>query len=283
MTRSLIVTADDVGLHRGTTLGAVAAHEGGIVTACSVVAVGRELRHAVEVLRGQPGLGVGAHLTLVDGTPLSPPAQVASLVAANGAFLPGFAAFVRRYAAGRVRLDHVEVELRRQIETLLGAGLELTHLNSHQHLHVLPGILRVVLRLAAEYRIGYVRAPVDRHRGGVGLARSLGVRALAGLGRAARRRARACGVTTNDVTIGIAAAGHLDGARMTGLLPLAAGVTELVCHPGRDGRSLAAALGWGYEWEAETAALCDPAMRAALDAACITLVRPPLPGITWSR
>lgn len=279
----LIVTADDVGLHRGATLGAVAAYERGVVTACSVVAVGRELHHAAELLRGRPELAVGAHLTLVEAAPLSPPAEVASLVTADGAFLPGFAAFVRRYATGRVRLAHVEIELRRQIEALLGEGLDLVHLNGHQHLHVLPGILDVVLRLAGEYRIGYVRAPVDRHRGGVGLARSLGVRALASLGRAARLRSRACGVTTNDVTIGIAAAGHLTSAAITALLPLVEGATELVCHPGLDGGSLAAEFAWGYEWEAETAALCDPAMRAALNAACITLARPPLPGLNWSR
>lgn len=278
MSRVLIVTADDVGLHRGTTLGAVAAHERGIVTACSVVAVGRELHHAVELLRGRAELAVGVHLTLVEGTPLSPPAEIASLVTADGMFLPGFAAFVRRYATGRVHLDHVEIELRRQIERLLGEGLELVHLNGHQHLHVLPGILDVVLRLAGEHRIGYVRTPVDRNQGGVGLARSLGVRSLACLGRAARRRVRSRGVATNDATIGIAAAGHLNAARITGLLPLADGVTELVCHPGLDDRSLAAEFAWGYEWEAETAALCDPAVRAALKAAGIALARPAGPG-----
>ena len=279
----LIVTADDVGLHRGTTLGAVAAYERGVVTACSVVAVGRELHHAAELLRGRPELAVGAHLTLVEAAPLSPPAEVASLVTADGAFLPGFAAFVRRYATGRVRLAHVEIELRRQIEVLLGEGLELVHLNGHQHLHVLPGILEVVLRLAGEYRIGYVRAPVDRRPRGVHVGRSLAVGALARCGRRAGRLARARGMATNDATIGIAGAGHLGVAEIIELLPLVDGVTELVCHPGLDGVSLAAEFRWGYEWEAETAALCDPAVRSALKAAGIALARPPLSGATRSR
>ena len=37
------------------------------------------------------------------------------------------------------------------------------------------------------------------------------------------------------------------------------GVSELVCHPGLGDAQLAAAYPtWGYGWEAETAALCDP-------------------------
>jgi hypothetical protein len=38
------------------------------------------------------------------------------------------------------------------------------------------------------------------------------------------------------------------------------GTTELVCHPGLDGEDLAVAYGWGYAWEEETAALCDPGL-----------------------
>src|SRR2546427_11296299 len=65
MTR-LIVTADDVGLDRGMTAGAIEAHRHGIVTACSIVANGREVDDAVARLRDVPSLEVGVHLTLVE-------------------------------------------------------------------------------------------------------------------------------------------------------------------------------------------------------------------------
>src|SRR6185369_9050338 len=64
--RHLIVTADDVGLDRGMTAGALRAHAEGIVTACSVVANGREFDDAVARLRDVPSLEVGVHLTLVE-------------------------------------------------------------------------------------------------------------------------------------------------------------------------------------------------------------------------
>jgi predicted glycoside hydrolase/deacetylase ChbG (UPF0249 family) len=274
LSKLLIVTADDVGLHRGTTLGAVDAHERGIVTACSVVAGGRDLRHAVELLRGRRRLAVGVHLTLVEGIPVSPPSEIRSLVGRDGMFLPGFRAFLRRWAACRVSLRQVELELRRQIEVLLEAGLDVTHANGHQHLHVLPGVLEVALRLAVEYGIAFVRVPIDRQLRGVPLARSVLVHGLGCLGRRARRRARTHGVATNDATIGIADAGHLSPARLAEFLPLVDGVTELVCHPGVDGRALSDEYRWGYEWDQETAALCDPALREAIRLAGIILARP---------
>src|SRR5438270_7621569 len=64
--RRLVVTADDVGLHRGMTEGAIRAHREGIVTACSVVANGAAFYDAVERLRDVPSLEVGVHLTLVE-------------------------------------------------------------------------------------------------------------------------------------------------------------------------------------------------------------------------
>lgn len=275
MSRHLVVTADDVGLHPGMTQGALEAHGRGIVTACSVVAGGRDFPRAVELLRDRPSLAVGVHLTLVGGRPLSPAAEVRSLVTRDGVFLPGFGAFLRRTCAGRIRPDEVERELRLQIEALLGAGLPVRHANGHQHLHVLPRVHEVVLRLAEEYGIGFVRTPIDRQPRRVPLPRRLGVSGLARLAKVAHRQAHHHPrVRVGDGTIGIALAGHLTVGRITELLPLVEQLTELVCHPGVGERALAAEFRWGYQWETETRALCDPALRTAIREAGITLVSP---------
>jgi predicted glycoside hydrolase/deacetylase ChbG (UPF0249 family) len=275
LSRHLVVTADDVGLHPGMTQGALEAHERGIVTACSVAAGGPDFPRAVELLRDRPSLTVGVHLVLVGGRPLSLAVEVRSLVTRDGVFLPGFRAFLRRYYAGRIHLDEVERELRRQIEGLLGAGLAVRHANGHQHLHVLPRVHEVVLRLAEEYGIGFVRTPIDRRPRRVPLPRRLAVLGLACLARGAHRRAQHHPrVRAGDGTIGIAEAGHLTVGRITELLPLVEGLTELVCHPGIDERAIAAEFPWGYEWETETRTLCDPALRGAVREAGITLVSP---------
>jgi chitin disaccharide deacetylase len=237
--RRLIVTADDVGLDRGMTAGAIEAHRNGIVTACSIVANGREFDDAVARLRDCPSLEVGVHLTLVEERSLT-----------TGEAMPK--SWMRFLVT---RFGDVEGELRLQIERVLVSGLRITHLNGHQHLHQWPRVARIVQRLAEEYRIGYVRVVNDRG----GRRRRLAMAVLNRLGDRKRN------------TIGVAEAGQLTAPRILELLDYVEGVTELVAHPGV---GVTGYSHWSYDWEAETRALCDPAVRQAVAAKQIQLIGP---------
>ena len=92
------------------TEGAIRAHRQGIVTACSVVANGREFDDAVARLRDVPSLEVGVHLTLVEERALT-----------TGQPMPRD--YVRFLFSRRM---DVEPELRAQIEKVLAAGLRVT-------------------------------------------------------------------------------------------------------------------------------------------------------------
>lgn len=237
--KRLIVTADDVGLDRGMTAGAIEAHRNGIVTACSIVANGREFEDAVTRLRECPRLEVGVHLTLVEERSLT-----------TGEEMPRN---WKRFLFSR--FGDVEGELRLQIERVLVSGLRITHLNGHQHLHQLPRVAKIVKRLAEEYGIRYVRVVNDRG----GRSRRLAVAVLNSLGNRSRK------------TIGVAKAGHLDTAEIVRLLDHVEDVTELVAHPGLD---VANYKHWDYQWDRETQALCDPAVRRAVEAKQIQLIGP---------
>lgn len=253
--KRLIVTADDAGLHPGMTRGALAAHDRGIVTAVSVAANGRGFEPAIELLRERPRLEVGAHLTLVGERPLSPAAAIPSLVGPDGSLHAGYPAFAARYALGRIRGSDLETELRAQVERLLATGLPIVHLNSHQHLHVLPRVFEVVARLAEEHGIAVVRIP-DEPEARL-TPRGLQIAALNALGRRARSLRR---TASPDRTVGVMAAGRLTPARLRRCLDRVEGTAELVCHPGLGAGELSAAYDWGYAWEQETAALCDPGL-----------------------
>lgn len=262
--RALVVTADDVGLHPGMTRGAVKAHDEGIATACSVVANGRAFEPAVELLRDRPALDVGIHFALVGERPLSPPERVPSLVDRSGGFLRDFRVFTQRYLVGGIGAGEVERELRRQLEKLLATGLPVVHANSHQHLHVLPRLFEIVLRLAEEHRIPFVRIP-NEPAAWRPSPRALQIGILNGIGRTARRRLEESGsVRTTAGTIGILDAGRLSMAKLSRLLDGVKDVTELVCHPGQGDDALSAQYDWGYRWEEETAALCDRRVKEAL-------------------
>jgi predicted glycoside hydrolase/deacetylase ChbG (UPF0249 family) len=251
-TKRLIVTADDVGLHGGMTEGAIRAHREGIVTACSVVANGAAFDDAVIRLRENPDLEVGVHLTLVEERSLT-----------GMRFPKKHVSFV----FGRKDLAAIERELRAQIERVLATGLRVTHLNGHQHLHMWPSIFAIVLRLAGEYGIGYVRRVRDRGgRGGV--MRRASIAALNAIGS---RTFLAAAIHTNDSTIGVMEAGHLTAERIVALLSSVDRVTELVSHPGI---GVDTYQHWDYVWDAETRALCDPRVREAIGDQRIGLIAP---------
>lgn len=256
--KRLIVTADDVGLHPGMTAGAIRAHREGIVTACSIVANGAAFDDAVERLREVPELDVGVHLSLVEEPPLT------------GIRLPrNYLRFLPRYPF--LPRAAVERELRAQIERVLATGLPVTHLNGHQHLHVL--YLDVVGRLAEEYGVGYVRIPAEGGRHDAGLLRTASVAALGVLAQRGRRNLER--VKTNDRTIGITEAGRIDAATLRALVEtIGDGISELVTHPGIGDAALARTYAWGYAWDAETSALCDAGVRAAIERLGIVLTAP---------
>lgn len=243
--KRLVVTADDAGLHPGMTEGAIRAHRDGIVTACSIVANGRAFDDAVTRLREVPSLEVGIHLALVEERALT-----------TGEPMPKN---YLRFLLSRRRVD-VERELRAQIERVLATGLLVTHINGHQHLHLLPSLFPLVTRLAAEYGIGYVRT-VDDRGGEAPVFRRAAVGILSALGR------RAGAART---TIGVMEAGRLTVPVLLRLLEHVEGDTELVTHPG----VAVTGYDWRYAWDEETSALCDPRVRAALDAHGIVLAAP---------
>jgi chitin disaccharide deacetylase len=254
MSGRLIVTADDVGLHPGMTAGAIRAHQEGIVTACSIVANGTAFDDAVSRLREVPALEVGVHLTLVEEQPLT-----------AIRFPKKYTSFVPLYLARAIGIGAIERELRAQIEKVLATGLRVTHLNGHQHLHLLPRIFHVVVCLAREYSIPYVRTVNESSASSapLGIARHVSISALSVLGR----RARTMGLT-NDNTIGVGVAGHLED--VVPLLDGVQGITELVTHPGIG----VGGYDWGYDWDAETEALCDPRLRSELAKRQIELTSP---------
>ena len=269
----LIVNADDFGMTEAVNQGIVEAHDSGIVTSASLMATGSAFEHAVALAKTRPGLAVGVHLTLTEQRPLTGSAA-ASLVGADGRFPPHLVQFAGRHMRGKIALAQVRAELDAQIRKVSDAGVAVSHLDGHQHVHVLPGIAAIVAELAAEHGVGAVRYPTERVRAymlrNFGNARRLteqvvlgAVCALSPL-RALRR---------SDSFVGFYYGGRLDEdnlATVLGRLP-ARGTVELMCHPGGDD-SRAAEGYWQYSWAAERAALTSPRIRALLAARGAQLV-----------
>lgn len=156
--RKLIVNADDYGFSEPTSEGILETCKDGIVRSTSIMASTVALDRSVEMLSAGPSIDLGVHFTLTYGMPACEANEVPSLVTEDGLFYSK-GKFHLRHFLGKIDLEDVYREFSKQLQLLKEKGLNITHIDSHHHVHVLPGIRDVVARIALENGIKYVRAP----------------------------------------------------------------------------------------------------------------------------
>ena len=265
--RRLIINADDLGLHPLIDAGILRCHREGIVTSASICASGGTFVEAAARAR-EAGLDVGVHLTLVGEAPLSPPDSVPTL-APGGRLPPGYATLFRRMLFGQVAMPEIELELSAQVARVRDAGLDVSHLDSHQHVHLHPSLLPLTFRLARRFGIRALRA-ATRLDPLVGLRPAV----LAVFAHRAARLAGEEGLKVPDAVLGLAETGGLSEERLLRVLDrLPPGTSELVCHPGSGDAEIGAAYGWHFHWDDEARALTSSRVRQSLERHGVRLVR----------
>ena len=268
--KQLIVNADDFGLHPLINAGIIKGHQEGFITSTSLMPSAPCWQEAVRLAKENPRLGIGVHLTLVGGVPsVLPKEQVSSLLDDDGLFLPDYVAFAKRYYSGAVKKAELEAELRAQFERALSCGVNITHIDSHQHTHVLPGINSLVLKLSNEYNIIRVRIPKEGYlfTGGfqTGVGRLIGRSGLSFCADMASLRADSLGLRHPQHFYGMLAGGHLNVQLIANILrQLPEGVSEIMTHPGLDSAALGKVFSWQYHWREELDAYLDAGNKALL-------------------
>ncbi len=275
--RQLLINADDFGWTDGHNLAVERAHLGGLLNRASLLCNGDDFAPAVELAGRCPRLGVGIHLTLSEGRPLTDPARLPRLTRPDGTFHDRLVPLLWLWQTGRLSTDEAHGEWRAQIERARRAGVRITHLDSHKHVHLFPPLLSAIIALAQEYRVPYVRLPVEPAAAvsAISPGRAPAWLALKALGEHARRRLRAAGLRFADRFYGFGESGAMTPARLGALLgrlherPGPAGpageTVEIMVHPAVVTPAVAALgrrFGWArrYRFEDELAALCDPSL-----------------------
>jgi len=243
--KNLIVNADDLGWTDGVNRGIVEAFHHGIVTSASLLANGAAFAGAVETARSAPALGVGVHLNLSDGPPVADRETVTSLLNDGGEFANGPESLLLRRVRRGLLLAEVETEWDAQIQKVRDAGIAPTHLDGHKHVHMLPGLFEIALRLAKRHGIGAIRVSLEasnlrkalssgtKRHAAVVMKQGVQARGLKLLARDAREQAERAGISTSDYFCGIAQTGQLTREGVEQFMrSLPDGTTELVCHPG---------------------------------------------------
>lgn len=235
--RIAIVNADDLGYDPEIDRGILEASERGLVTSATVLVTMPFAQAAVEAAR-KGRLGLGLHVNLVRGKPLTPSP---SFVQANGE--------MDESLASRADPNDVTREVHAQIDRFRSlAGMSPTHLDVHRHAHRYAPILAGILVAARDRRLP-VRAIDDGMRSAV----------------------RAAGIACPDHFLGKAEAEPwwtvdrlLQAARA-----MPPGVTEIMCHPGY--RPVSVTSRYSSQREVELASLTDPAVRESFTASGVKL------------
>lgn len=139
-----VINADDFAFSPAVTDGIIVAHQKGVVTSTTVLCNSPFLDHAVRRAEEVPDLGLGCHLNLTSGRPLT---GNRALTKEDGAFMR-VPAFLEADVDPQIIYD----ECKAQIEMFLSAfGRRPTHLDGHYHITTTDKVIDITRRLAQEY------------------------------------------------------------------------------------------------------------------------------------
>lgn len=157
----LIIRADDMGSFRSANIACMEGYKNGVETSIEVMVVTPWFPEAARLLRENPGIDVGLHLTITsewDNIKWRPLTHCPSLTDPNGYFLPMMGPNPA-YPGLSIKeskwdLKEVEQEFRAQIEMALRNIPQISHLSGHMMSTGFdPEIVKMVRRLADEYHL----------------------------------------------------------------------------------------------------------------------------------
>lgn len=237
--RLLIINADDFGLSPAVNAGIIQAHRAGVVTSASLLTTGEGFADAIVQIKANPHLDIGIHLNMFRGRPLTAPTH---LIGPSGEFVNQTVQFLCKCLANRQRAtEEITKEFSAQIEKGIAHGLQPSHLDTEKHLHCLPFLFAIVLRLAEKYQIPAIRFPCEpislRSLFNPSQFLKLGVMGL--FAKTDRRLLQKSRRKAPDFFWGVSLSKRFSFSNLQQLLlRLPAGISELSCHPGlTDGKN----------------------------------------------
>lgn len=252
----LIVTADDLGITESINEGIAKACREGIVNSVSVIPTGEAFEGALKVINGLGLKEIGAHLALTETKPLLNSSK----------FYKDHNRFFLDIFLKRPDPDAIYKELKAQIELLNSAGIKITHINSHEHIHIIPQMLDIFIRLAKEYDIPAIRFPAgDRPPAALSVKENYKSFVLNYFAGRIKDNLDVSGLSHTDFFFGLIDAGRLTEEKLIRMMDnMKDGVTELVCHPGFLSPEVLDRYKWHIGAEGELFALISHRVRNAV-------------------
>lgn len=220
---------------------------------------------AVRRAKRMPGLRVGLHVVLVEGSPILPSSAIPDLVGQGRQFRTDMARFGLDIALRPAVRRQLRAEIAAQFDAYRSTGLPLDHVNAHKHFHLHPFIGRAIIEIGARYDMRAIRIPGEPHSILERIEPGSASPAWATAPWAAllKARARRAHLTVPEAVFGLGWTGAMTAPRVAGILAhLPPGIVEIYTHPAVSNSFSGHAL--GYRYTDELAALTDASVKQAL-------------------
>ena len=152
----VILHADDFGYDKDTTLATIELLERGALTSATIMATMPAAGDAIAYAAAHKQFSFGVHLTYVDGLKPALPKEDSTLIDNNGLFYPSNDVRRKAIKLALNKMDIIEESLA-QIDIVRKGGVEISHLDSHGHLHKFPSFLLALPEIKKKSGIEKVR------------------------------------------------------------------------------------------------------------------------------
>jgi len=266
--KKLIINSDDYGRTPDISRGIREAHLRGVVTSTTcMMNIPTTANDVALALKETPKLGMGVHLVLTMGKPISAREAVPSVVDENGNHFK-YDAFIANIP--KLNMEEVKTEWRAQIEAYIkAAGRKPDHLDSHHHSSFFtPELFRGMLEIAKEYDCP-IRNPI-----------AYGANPTAGMPSVADPMSNQAPLlmkefkarSTDTIFVNFYDEGATHDELLDILSKVENGTYEIMCHPGYVDEAFAKESAYNFQRERELKILTNPAIKQAIEAHGIELI-----------
>jgi chitin disaccharide deacetylase len=235
--KRLIVNADDLGAGEPRNAGIFDAIEAGSVTSVSILPNGPALEDALSGIRALhlKSVSFGVHFNISEGKPIASASPC--ILGPDGCFRGKRGTQSLLLCRENSELEkEIRKELSAQITLIQDAGVQVDHLDGHQHVHILPAVVRAAAEAANAHGISWVRIPEEPFPDFQERSSHVMEEACLFSRHAAAARAfyDAMGIRSTDHFRGLLLKGELPAESWSDFLEsIPPGLTELMVHPGR--------------------------------------------------
>jgi predicted glycoside hydrolase/deacetylase ChbG (UPF0249 family) len=250
MFKGFRINADDAGLDQDIDIAILELLKKGAINSCSVASNGDNFINFINEFKSMQFKSIGIHLCFTDNEKALTGQSI--LTNQEGKFLSRYKLIWRSIYSPRKTLKALEQELNAQIEKVRYSNLMISHFDSHQHLHLIPLVSRLVIKLVKKHnsslRVPIIVKPTAR----------LSSFLIIPLSFSLRLRAKKSGIRIHR-SIGFEYSGRNTESTLTNYSTCPQHkFDELLVHPGYSTNELTRKYqNWNYEWDNERIALLN--------------------------